>query len=157
MSKKILLRALMLWFLLTACAPPATAIPPRPTPSAPGAQPTVIPSPTPMPQPTITSANEAIALAQLQFPNLRDIRQTPPRTIGASTQITAKDAPDGWQLVFWKGDGDCMAGCINNYYWYVSVNRSGIATLTGEYAREYDAGANTFKIRGQPLWGVPQQ
>lgn len=146
--------------ILTACATPATAIPPQPTtaPGAPNPQVTATPMPTPtaVPQPTINSANEAIALAQLQFPKLKDIKQTPRGTIGASTQITVKEQADGWQLIFWQGEGDCMAGCINHHFWYVAVSKSGLASLAGEYMREYDGGSNAFKTNGQPMWGVPQ-
>jgi len=104
----------------------------------------------------VTQPEQAIALAQQKFPELRVIKQTPPNSIGASTNIWVIDQPDGWNLVFWKGDGDCPAGCINNHYWYVSVSRSGEATLAGEYVREFNRGANAMQTRGQPMWGIPK-
>jgi hypothetical protein len=112
-------------------------------------------TPTAAPSPIITNADEAIAFAQRQYANLKDIKPTPKGTIGATTNVSVKDAPNGWNLIFWKGEGDCPAGCINNYYWYVSVDKLGSAKLEGEYAREYNANSNAFQIRGQPMWDVP--
>ena len=81
---------------------------------------------------------------------------SPANAIGASSNIWSINQPDGWNLVFWQGDGDCPAGCINNHYWYVSVSSSGDAMLVGEYVRAFDSTANTMQSRGQPLWGIPK-
>jgi hypothetical protein len=157
-----LIGLLLMLSLLSACATPATAIPPQPSPIAPTLSPTPMPTETPMPTPTaaprplITSIDEAVAFAQRQYPNLKDIKSTPQGTLGASTNIISQETAEGWNLIFWKGEGDCPAGCINNYYWYISVNKFGAAKLEGEYAREYNAHSNAFQTRGQPLWGVPQ-
>ena len=138
--------------LLAACATPPTAIPP----GAPSPARTATPTPTPTPPPVFTSAEQAVATAQQKFPDLNGIKPSRPGTIGASTNITTQEQPDGWNLIFWKGSGDCPAGCINNHYWYVSAKRDGTVMLAGEFVREYDAGANAFKTSGQPLWGVPK-
>ena len=139
-------------FLLASCATPPTAIPP----GAPSPARTATPAPTPKIVPIFTTTEQAVAAAQQKFPDLIGIKPSLPGTIGASTNITTQEQPDGWNLIFWKGSGDCMAGCINHHYWYVAAKYYGTLTLVGEYVREYDAGANAFKTSGQPLWGVPK-
>ncbi len=37
-----------------------------------------------------------------------------------------------WRVTFHNGWGDCMAGCINNEYWFYSVD-NGVATQAGHY------------------------
>lgn len=133
--------------VLTACGPAATGIPPTAQP--PAAAP-------PTPALVISDSDQAIAVAKEKFPPLKDIKQTPPQTIGASTNITVLDQRDGWNLVFWQGSGDCPAGCINNHYWYVTVSKRGDVTLAGEYVREFNTGANAMQERGQPMWGIPK-
>ena len=137
--------------LLTACAAPATRIPPGAQPPA-----AVSPAPTPTPAVVVTNADQATAVAQQKFPELKDIKQTPPGAIGASSNITVLDQPDGWNIVFWQGSGDCPAGCINNHYWYVTVHKTGEVALAGEYAQEFNSAANATQTRGQPMWGIPK-
>ena len=144
---------IILCLLVAACGPEATP--------APGAQPSATPpasalTPVTTPNPGLAQPDQAIALAQKQFPQLREIKPTPPNSIGASSNIWALQQPDGWNLVFWQGDGDCPAGCINNHYWYVSVDRSGAATMVGEYDRHFVPGTNSMQSSGDPLWGIPK-
>jgi hypothetical protein len=146
---------IMLVLLLAACGPEATPVPPGSQPT--GGTPAATPSAVNTPSARVVQAEQAIALAQQNFPELRQIKTSPPNTIGASSNIWALDGTDGWNVVFWQGDGDCPAGCINNHYWYVSVTRSGDATLVGEYTRNFNASANAMEVRGQPLWGIPKQ
>ncbi len=143
---------IILCLLVAACGPVATNAPPAAQPSV--NAPTAAPTPA---SGNVTRADDAIALAQQKFPELRSIKQSPPNSIGASTNIWVIDQPDGWNLVFWKGEGDCPAGCINNHYWYVGVSKSGDAALAGEYVREFNSGANALQTRGQPMWGIPKQ
>jgi hypothetical protein len=148
--------ALLLFVLAVfaaGCGPAATAIPPGalvPTRTPSTSAPTSAPS-------GFSSVDEAIALAQKQFPELRDIKRTPAGTIGASSDIIVQERTDGWNMIFWQGSGDCPAGCINNHYWYVSADKSGKLALVGEFIREFDAGTNAMKARGAPMWGVPRQ
>jgi acyl-homoserine lactone acylase PvdQ len=105
----------------------------------------------------VTEADQAIALAQQKFPALQGMRRLPANgTIGMSSNVFVIDQPNGWNLVFWKGDGDCLAGCMNNHDWYVSVTRSGDVTLVGEWESRFVAETNTMKTSGQPLWGRPR-
>ncbi len=145
---------IVLCLLLAACGPEPTTVP--------GAQPsTTTPAPIstimPTPSANVAQPEQAIALAQQKFPELRQITASPPNTIGASTNIWVQDQPDGWNIVFWQGEGDCPSGCINNHYWYVSVARSGDVALVGEFDRHFDSAANTMHSTGQPLWGIPKQ
>ncbi len=142
---------LLMMLLLSTCATPAATLPP-------GSQPPAAASPTPTPTPAIviTHADQAIAAAQQKFPQLQAIKKKQPGTIGASTDITTLEQPDGWNIVFWQGSGDCPAGCINHHYWYVTVKKSGEVMLAGEYVREFNPVANAAQERGQPMWGIPK-
>ena len=143
-----------------ADSPAATTIPRAPeTTSAPPAGATPVPSETgsaatPTPH---ASSDEAIRLVQQKFPELRSIQRMPSGSIGASTDIIVQDRPGGWNIIFWQGSGDCPAGCINNHYWYLSVDKSGSVTMAGEFVREFDSASNVVKTRGVPMWGVPRQ
>ena len=50
---------------------------------------------------------------------------------GGSMNIWGIKKEDGWKFIFYHGEGDCPAGCIYRYYWYVEV-RGGIASLVEE-------------------------
>jgi len=110
-------------------------------------------TPTPI---AIANAAQAIAVVQAKYPDVKDVRPTPPGTIGAETDITVIERVNGWDLVFRKGWGDCPAGCINNHYWYFSVSKDSTIEAAGEYERVYDAAKNSFAEKGAPRWGVPK-
>jgi hypothetical protein len=103
------------------------------------------------------TSDDAIRLAQQKFPELSRIQKKPAASIGASSDIIVQDRAGGWNIIFWQGSGDCPAGCINNHYWYVSVEKSGSVTMAGEFVREFDSASNAVKTRGAPMWGVPRQ
>jgi hypothetical protein len=105
----------------------------------------------------LVSPDDAIRLVQQKYPELNSIQKMPRGTIGASTDVIVQDRPGGWNIIFWQGSGDCPAGCINNHYWYVSVEKSGSVTMAGEFVREFDSASNAVKTRGAPMWGVPRQ
>ncbi len=114
-------------------------------------------TPKPSATPTPPSSTEAaIALVKAKFPNVAHIQQTPPGTIGASTNIfIVYPRQDAIYLVFWEGWGDCPAGCINHRYYYFMV-KEGVASQVGEYARIYNPAKNDFDVSGTPMWGIPQ-
>lgn len=114
-----------------------------------------VPSPSPSTSP-ITTADDAIAAVQKQFPQMQKVKRSEPGTIGASTDITVLERPDGWDLVFWQGWDDCPAGCINNRYDYFSVERNGRIAQVGEYTRIFDSSKNSFDVTGSPMWGIPK-
>jgi len=132
---------------------PPEAVSPSPAGATPGRSETgSAATPTPF-----VSSDAAIRLAQQKFPELRSIQKMPTDRIGAATDIIVQDRPGGWNIIFWQGSGDCPAGCINNHYWYLSVEKSGSVTLAGEFVREFDSASNAVKIRGVPMWDVPRQ
>lgn len=117
------------------------------------------PIPTPSSTPTstfIANSDAAIALVQARFSEVSKIQKTSSRAIGASSDIQVFERPDGWDMAFWQGAGDCPSGCINNHYYYFSVKKDGTVTKVGEYARNYDASANSFETSGVSMWGYPK-
>jgi hypothetical protein len=103
----------------------------------------------------VVTADEAIDIVQKRFPEVSDIEIAEPPLIGVSSNITVLPGEDGWDLVFWKGTGDCEAGCLNDHYWYFAVDKTGVIKKAGEFERIYDAKLNDYMITGYPLWGVP--
>ena len=117
----------------------------------------VTPTPTPPSIPTpIANADAAIALVKARFSEVSKIQKAGSGIIGASTGIQVFERADGWDIAFWQGSGDCPSGCINNHYYYFSVKKDGTITKVGEYARNYNASANSFDTTGAPLWGYPK-
>ncbi|MFQ6015411.1 MAG: hypothetical protein ACE5NP_08215, partial [Anaerolineae bacterium] len=104
----------------------------------------------------ITDEEEAIAAVKARYPEVKEVERVPEDVIGAPTDITVIEREGGWDLVFRQGWEDCPAGCINNRYWYFSVDRDGTIIKVGEYSRIFDSQSNTFKTTGKPLWGVPE-
>jgi len=141
--------------------PAATSTPRAPlaTPTPQAATATITPtrtvSSTPVPA-APSSSDDAIRLAQQNFAALKGIQKRPAGSLGASTDIIVQERGGGWNLIFWQGSGDCTAGCINNHYWYVAVEKTGAVNLAGEYERAYDGASNAVKTTGVPLWGVPR-
>jgi hypothetical protein len=135
MERRVLPVVLIL--LITACAAPESPLVMTPTLSIP-------------------DAARAIAAVKLQFVQVAQIQSKAPGSIGATTDITAFERADGWDLVFWQGSGDCPAGCIDNHYFYFSAKKDGQVMQAGEYLRKYNADKNSFDTTGAPMWGVPK-
>lgn len=113
----------------------------------------VLPAPPELP---LNTAEDAILAVQSQDARVADISDTPDTLIGKSHDIhILPQEDDGWRLVFWRGWGDCPAGCINSHYWYFSVARDGVIELIGEYERVYEPRLNRHRETGEPLWGIP--
>jgi hypothetical protein len=104
----------------------------------------------------ITTADAAIAAVQARVPEMAKIKKTAPGIIGATTDIKVFDRGEGWEIAFVEGWGDCMAGCINNRYYYFSVRKDGRITKVGEYARIFNDATNSYTTSGVPMWGVPR-
>ena len=145
-------------------APAATSTPRAPlVPVATPTPPAATPTPTPARTATATSGpsapsgpDDAIRLAQQNFAALKGIQKKPAGSLGASTDIVVQERSGGWNLIFWQGSGDCAAVCINNHYWYVTVEKTGAVSMAGEYERAYDSASNAVKATGVPMWGVPR-
>ncbi len=130
--------AVLLVAFVTACAAPEVPVVNTPTPVS------------------VPDADTVIAVVKAKFPEVAKIQKKSSGTIGATTDITALQRADGWDLVFWEGWGDCPAGCINNRYSYFSVKQDGSVTKAGEYTRVFNADKNSFDTTGAPMWGVPK-
>ncbi len=145
--------------LLAACAPTAglptaTSLPASTLQS----QPILAETPTQQTKPstgTITSPEEAIAAVKARHAFLAGMVTAEPKSIGISQNIIVQPTNDGWQVIFWQGASDCEAGCLNNHYWYFSVEKNGQVAQKGEFERNYDPKLNDFVKKGTPLWGVP--
>jgi hypothetical protein len=113
---------------------------------------------TPSNTPTLplVTADDAIRAVQSQYPAVADISDMPDTTIGKSEDIHVQPQENGWRLIFWRGWGDCPAGCINSHYWYFIVSTDGAIELVGEYERVYEPRLSTYRETGEPMWGIPR-
>lgn len=133
---------------LISCSSPQALPTPTPT-SATGP----ISTPTPA---LVSSAEVAISLVKSRFAEVAKIQRAASGSIGGSQNIIVFEHPDGWDIAFWQGEGDCPAGCINNRYWYFSVMQDGRVSKAGEYVRSFNSQKNEFDVSGAPMWGVPK-
>ncbi|MDO9548882.1 MAG: HEAT repeat domain-containing protein, partial [Candidatus Marinimicrobia bacterium] len=53
-----------------------------------------------------------------------------------------------WHLIFSHGLGDCPAGCIYRYYWYVTVDENLMVQLVDEKERD-------FRVPYIYIWNIP--
>jgi hypothetical protein len=109
---RLLFSALMLAWVLAACATPAG--------SAPAAS-----------DGSITRA-DAIRLALAQDSRFAGIGPADPDLVGQAAWYEVADAADGWQISIRLGWGDCPAGCISQHRWVYGVNRSGEVSRLSE-------------------------
>lgn len=101
---------------------------------------------------------DAIGAVKERYPMVAEIdalEDTSDPVIGVSENIFVIDRPAGWNLVFWEGSGDCPSGCLNDHYWYFSVEASGEIEFTGEYRRDFDARTGGYVESGVPMWEIP--
>jgi hypothetical protein len=106
---------------------------------------------------TLTAVQQhAVEVAKQTFPELNSISKRTPMEIGYSGDIFVQNAPDGWKVIFYSGWDDCPAGCINGRWYYVSVDTTGVARMSGKFKREYDGSANRYLDSGVALWGMPK-
>jgi len=68
--------------------------------------------------------------------------------IGDGDNIECFNKNNTWHLAFSHGWGDCPAGCINRYYWYITVNENLTARLIEERERDL---SEPFIF----LWNIP--
>lgn len=109
-----------------------------------------------MPELPLGTAEDAILAVKSEYPSVVDISDTADDVIGKSNDIYILPHDDDWRLIFWKGWGDCPAGCLNSHYWYFCVTTDGAIELVGEYERVYEPRINSSVETGEPLWGIPR-
>lgn len=103
-----------------------------------------------------TRLDQFIARAQEARPELRGIDLPPSGVFGGSATASAYLEPDGrFQVVFRRGDGDCVAGCIDNEYWYFDSGPGCAPEQVGYYSSIDDNAGNCFHESGMALWGEP--
>lgn len=68
--------------------------------------------------------------------------------IGDGDNIECFKKNNLWHLAFSRGWGDCPAGCIDRYYWYVTVDENRLAQLVDERERDF---SNPYIY----LWNIP--
>jgi hypothetical protein len=100
----------------------------------------------------ITNVDEAIILVQKNFSAVSNIKKST-SPFGSSANIFTSESmtKDGWNLKFWKGSGDCEAGCLNSHEWYFTVTKQGIITKVGEYEKTFNSLINGYDVSGESL------
>ncbi len=98
-----------------------------------GAASTTPPSPSPSPSSiTITTPEQAAARVAEVVPSFAGIAPKKADTIGGCCFWEAVDTPDGFEVTFDVGWGDCQAGCIDRHRWVYRVIRDGTVSLLNE-------------------------
>lgn len=80
---------------------------------------------------------EAIGRVKAQYPEVADIEKCE-ADIGCSEgieteRLIGRGGVLSWNITFWKGEGDCPAGCISKHYWEFNVSSNGTISKTREY------------------------
>jgi hypothetical protein len=103
-----------------------------------------------------TSVRQVIDAVHESHPDLSDITRLvdPENRSDGSFVIAYLRADGGFSLVFKRGDGDCVAGCINNEYWYFNTQELCTPELVGHYRR--NASGPCIEEEGIPLWDEPR-
>ncbi|MFQ6087766.1 MAG: hypothetical protein ACE5K0_02545 [Candidatus Methanofastidiosia archaeon] len=82
---------------------------------------------------------DAIELVKMKFPEVEDIEKCE-ADFGCETDIEVEKTKDGFELTFFKGWGDCPAGCISRHYWVFEVSAFKVLKITeygDPFEREY--------------------
>jgi hypothetical protein len=117
-----LLLAIAVALVASACsagAAPPSATPTSPTPSSPASSPSGAPSG------SVASAEEAAAAVARFDSNFLGYGPRDPDLIGQSAWFEAKAVAGGYELTFFRGSGDCPAGCIERSFIKFFVARDG--------------------------------
>lgn len=99
----------------------------------------------------VNGEEEAIIRAKIVYSEVKDVKKTTD-VIGQTMNISARKTDLGWKLMFWQGSGDCPAGCINDHYWYFTVDKNGEVEKIGEYERIFNSRKNSYDEKGSPIW-----
>jgi hypothetical protein len=103
------------------------------------------------------SAADVIAAMKKAHPELADIPATRDPNIGGDGSfVFSYVRSDGsFALVVKRGDDDCVAGCIDNEYWYFATNAMCQPQQVGHYNKDFVDSSNCYALDGEALWGVP--
>lgn len=89
------------------------------------------------------------------FPGVRWAEMDGAFYMGDNWPVKVLQNGSGWRVVFHHGWGDCMAGCINNEYWFFSYE-SGQAREDGYYRKVFDGAGNRYVETGAMPWPLPK-
>jgi hypothetical protein len=108
--------AVTLAIVVTGCS--AAGVPPAGTPGNPASEsPTASPTGSPGASAgSVGSAQEAIAAVGRFDSNFLGYTQRDPDLIGQSAWVEVEPVANGFELVFFRGEGDCPAGCIERSF-----------------------------------------
>ena len=125
LALRLVALAVTLAILVAGCS--AAGAPPAGTPGSPGSE-SPTPSPTGSPGASagsVGSVQEAIAAVGRFDSNFLGYMQRDPDLIGQSAWVEVKPVANGFELVFFRGEGDCPAGCIERSFIKFFVGREG--------------------------------
>jgi hypothetical protein len=121
MVPRALALAGLLLGVVVACS--SAAAPPPPSPANPSPS-----SPPPSSSPTtagVLSVEDAVAAIGRFDSNFLGYRPRDPELIGQSAWFEANAVADGYEVTFFRGAGDCPAGCIDRSFIKFFVGRDG--------------------------------
>lgn len=78
-----------------------------------------------LPSPPIDSPEEALAAVAALDSNFLGYAPRDPDLIGQSAWVDVRQTGSGYELTFFRGSGDCPAGCITRSYVKFLVTRDG--------------------------------
>ena len=84
------------------------------------------------PSPSVTSAQEAAAVALAQDPRFAGLGPRDPNLIGQGSWWEVATGDDGYRVTIQIGWDDCQAGCIHRHTWVYVVRADGSADLLSE-------------------------
>jgi hypothetical protein len=121
LAVRLVALAVTLAIVVAGCS--AAGVPPAGTPGNLGSE-----SPTASPPGSagsVGSAQEAIAAVGRFDSNFLGYTQRDPDLIGQSAWVEVKPVAEGFELIFFRGEGDCPAGCIERSFIKFFVGRDG--------------------------------
>jgi hypothetical protein len=98
---------------------------------------------------------DAVREGQPEFADIEDLYVPDPNRGGDRSYIYAFATKDGgFALVFRRGAGDCLAGCIDNEYWYFRTDSACRPQALGHFLPRF-APSGCLNTEGFPLWDHP--
>jgi len=103
---------------------------------------------------TLGSLLDAIRAANPELAAIETIYSPQSATSDGAFIYAYARSDGGFDVVFKRGLGDCLAGCTENDYQYFSTDAACHPTLVGHYHTAWGAGT-CLTVSGTPLWTHP--
>lgn len=101
------------------------------------------------------SAQDVLDAVHEQHPELGNISSFyDPMRFGQSNMVFAFTTGTGFRLALTSGEGDCLAGCIDRWYWYFETDDACVPQQVGHYSATVGPG-NCYTVLGEPMWDTP--